>query len=156
MKKDGAESFGFLLHDAARLLRRRFEARGSEMGLSSAQWRLLVRLFREGEARQARLAELMEIEPISVSRLVDRMVQAGWVERRPDPRDRRVKIVAPSAAALQALSDIRAVADDIYDEAMAGLDAQARAALMAGLAAVVRNLSAGDPDCTGEQDDTGK
>ena len=61
MKSDGIENFGLLLHDSARLLRARFEAHGRELGLSSAQWRLLVRLKREGRATQARLAELMEI-----------------------------------------------------------------------------------------------
>ena len=77
MKQDMKNGLGFLLHDATRLLRKRFEARGSEYGLSSAQWRLLVKVVRERTATQARLAELMEIEPISVSRLVDRMEGPG-------------------------------------------------------------------------------
>ena len=67
MNSPALDGFGLLLHDAARLLRRRFEARGGEYGLSSAQWRLLVKLVREGRAAQSRLAELLEIEPISVS-----------------------------------------------------------------------------------------
>ena len=73
MKSAPIDQFGFLLHDAARLMRRRFELRGSEYGLSAAQWRALVRLVKFGPMPQARLADLLEIEPISVSRLVDRM-----------------------------------------------------------------------------------
>ena len=90
MKCDNTNTLGFLLHDATRLIRRRFELRGQAFGLSSAQWRLLVHLVREGSASQARIAELLEIEPISVSRLVDRMEQAGWVERRASRGDQRL------------------------------------------------------------------
>src|SRR3989338_3653906 len=87
------DQLGLLLHDAARLLRKRFEERAAHFGLSSAQWRLLVHVLRETLVSQARLADRLEIEPISVSRLVDRMEQAGWVTREPDPDDRRVRVI---------------------------------------------------------------
>lgn len=141
MKNEGIEKFGLLIHDTARLLRARFESHGRELGLSSAQWRLLVRLLREGRATQARLAELMEIEPISVSRLVTRMEQAGWVERQSDSRDRRIKQVVPTERTLRAFADIRSVAASVYDEAMAGLSDPERGALIAGLTVVLNNLS---------------
>lgn len=141
MKNEGIERFGLLLHDSARLLRARFEAHGRSLGLSSAQWRLLARLKREGRATQARLAELMEIEPISVSRLVTRMEEAGWVERQPDPNDRRIRMVVPTPKTLDALADIRSVAASVYDEAMAGLTQAERHALIAGLTVVLNNLS---------------
>lgn len=141
MKTEGIERFGLLVHDAARLLRARFEAHGRALGLSSAQWRLLVRLWREGRATQARLAELMEVEPISVSRLVTRMEQAGWVERQADPNDRRIRLVVPTARTLDALADIRSIAAGVYDEAMAGLKEGDRQVLIAGLTVVVDNLS---------------
>ena len=80
------DSLGILLHEAARAVRKAFERRVSRHGLSSAQWRMLVAVTKCAEATtQARLADLLEIEPISVSRLVDRMEASGWVERRPDP-----------------------------------------------------------------------
>ena len=135
------DNFGFLLTDATRLLRKRFEARGSAHGLSSSQWRLLANVVREGEATQARLAELLEIEPISVSRLVDRMEQAGWVERRADRADRRVRLVAPTARARDAYSTLKGMASEIYREAMDGLDEAQRSALIAALATIVENLS---------------
>ncbi len=141
MKNDRTENFGLLLHDTARLLRKQFEARGREMGLSSAQWRLLVRLWREGEATQARLADLMEVEPISVSRLVDRMVVAGWIERRPHPTDRRTNLIVPTARALRARDAIKEMAGEIYEAAMTGLTTQDRRQLMAMLTQVEANLS---------------
>ena len=141
MKNIDIDQFGFLLHDAARLLRRKFEQRGQEHGLSSAQWRLLVKVVRERTATQARLAELMEIEPISVSRLIDRMEQAGWVERQQHDSDRRVKLVVPTDKSLAAYSAIKAVAGDVYKDAMAGLDDNQKRALVSALATVVENLS---------------
>jgi MarR family transcriptional regulator for hemolysin len=141
MKSGSVEGFGLLIHSCQRLLRARFEAHGRSLGLSSAQWRLLVPLWKEGQATQSRLAELMEIEPISVSRLVTRMEQAGWVERRPDPHDRRIRVVVPTAKTLEAFADIRSVADGVYDEAMAGMPERDRQALIAGLRTVVNNLS---------------
>lgn len=140
MKTLKTNTLGFLLHDASRLLRRRFEARGQRHGLSSAQWRLLVHLAREGSASQARIAELLEIEPISVSRLVDRMEQAGWVERGSDPNDRRVRLLQPSQKAMDAFDEVRLIAGEIYDRALEGLDAGERALLMRGLETVVANL----------------
>ncbi|MGB8621375.1 MAG: MarR family transcriptional regulator [Paracoccaceae bacterium] len=144
MKNTTTDSLGFLLHDSARLLRRRFEARGGEHGLSAAQWRLLVHLARQGAAPQARLAQLLEVEPISVSRLLDRMEQGGWVKRRPDPNDRRVRMVHPTDKTLEAFASIKAVAGEVYDEALAGLTVEEREILMRGLKAIVANLGEGD------------
>ena len=79
MTSDGIDRLGFLIHDAQRLLRKRFEMRGAGYGLSAAQWRLLVRVVKDEGVPQARLAEILEIEPISVSRLLDRMEAGGWI-----------------------------------------------------------------------------
>ncbi|WP_245415261.1 MarR family winged helix-turn-helix transcriptional regulator [Hoeflea marina] len=141
MKQANIDQFGFLIHDVARMLRKRFEMRGQEHGLSSAQWRLLVRVVREQNATQARLAELMEIEPISVSRLIDRMEQAGWVRRCPHETDRRVKLVVPTDKSLAAYSAIKAMAGDVFQAAMAGLDEDQQQALVNALATVVENLA---------------
>jgi MarR family transcriptional regulator, transcriptional regulator for hemolysin len=145
MENHEQDSLGFLLHDAARLLRRRFEGRAADLGLSSAQWRLLVHLKRLGQATQARLAERLEIEPISVSRLVDRMAEAGWVTRAADPSDRRNKIVAPTPKTLKTFEDIRSVVSVVYDEALEGLSPEDRLTLCDGLARIIRNLSVTSP-----------
>lgn len=137
----GIEKLGLLLHDAARTMRKHFDERASALGLSSAQWRLLVNVLREGQATQARLAELLEIEPISVSRLVDRMEALDWVKREPHPTDRRVRIVIPTAKTQTAVVEIRAMANEVYAEALVGLTAAQRDVLVLGLNTIIRNLS---------------
>ena len=144
MPSDETDRLGFLLHDAARLLRRSFEKRAERHGLSSAQWRLVVRVFKEEGVTQARLAELLEIEPISVSRLIDRMEEAGWIERRTDPGDRRVRAIHLTAQSRQIFDDMRCVATDVYESALAGLDADTRRTTIRGLKAIIQNLSDDD------------
>ena len=82
-------SLGFLLADVSRLVRRRFDSRARGLGLTRAQWRVLAQLRRREGINQASLAEIMEIEPITLGRHIDRLVEKGFVERRPDPADRR-------------------------------------------------------------------
>lgn len=82
-------SLGFLLADVSRLVRRRFDWRARALGLTRAQWRVLAQLRRREGINQASLAEIMEIEPITLGRHIDRLVDKGFVERRADPADRR-------------------------------------------------------------------
>jgi len=135
------ESLGFLLTDATRVLRRRFEQRAAELGLSSAQWRVLVHLMRRGPLSQARLSEFLEIEPISVSRLIDRMQEAGWVGREPDPTDRRVKLVVPERKAYATFENARQIADELYERALAGFPPGALETLTDALRRIIINLS---------------
>jgi DNA-binding MarR family transcriptional regulator len=138
------DRLGFLVHDVARLLRKRFEARATEHGLSSAQWRLLVRVAKDEGISQARLAELLEIEPISVSRLLDRMEEGGWVERRPDAADRRVRMVFPTDKAREAFGKIKSIAGVIYEEALAGVSEGDRRVLIGALDTMTANLADDD------------
>lgn len=150
MKTRDKWPLGLLLHDAARALRRRFDLRATELGLSTAQWRLLVHLFRCGRISQARLAERLEIEPISVSRLIDRMAELGWVVREPDPNDRRSRIVVPTEKAQAAYAQGLVIADGVYEEAMQGLPDDQRHAMIASLRQVIANLAeeaTGDGGC---------
>jgi len=144
MKKTSIEDLGILIHDSGRLMRKNFEQRGQAYGLSSAQWRLLVRVVREQNPTQARLAELMEIEPISVSRLIDRMEQGGWVKRCAHETDRRVNRVVPTDKSVAAYSKIKAVAGDVFEDALHGVDETQRQVLMTALATMITNLSADD------------
>lgn len=148
MNTDGIERLGFLIHDSARVLRKRFEAKGSAYGLSAAQWRLMVVLVKEEGVAQARLAELLEIEPISVSRLLDRMEEGGWIERRPDASDRRVRMIFPTDKSRQAFAAIKSVAGEVYDAALAGLTDDEKRVLVKALGAIITNLADGDaPAC---------
>ncbi|TKT74859.1 MarR family transcriptional regulator [Aquamicrobium sp. LC103] len=144
MNTERVEGLGLLVHDAARLMRRRFEESASGHGLSAAQWRLLVRLVKAEGVAQARLAALLEIEPISVSRLLDRMEEGGWIERRPDPSDRRVRTVFATDKSREAFAEVKGMASDIYDEALAGLSAEERRTLINGLRTLISNLSDGE------------
>jgi DNA-binding MarR family transcriptional regulator len=144
MSSDGTERLGFLIHDAQRLLRKRFEAGAARYGLSTAQWRLLARLVKDEGSTQARLAEFLEIEPISVSRLVDRMEASGWVMRKQDAGDRRVRMIFPTAKSRDAFASVKAIAGDIYNEALTGLSGAERRALISGLEKLVDNLGAGE------------
>jgi DNA-binding MarR family transcriptional regulator len=109
------ERFGLLLHDAARAFRRRFEEATVGYGLSATQWRVLGLILREGPMQQGQLAERLDVEPISVSRLVDRMERAGWVRRCADPKDRRARIVIASDHALETVAQVKHVAEDLTE-----------------------------------------
>ena len=141
---DGTDRLGFLSHDAQRLLRKRFEIRGAEYGLSAAQWRLLVRVVKDEGVPQARLAEILEIEPISVSRLLDRMEAGGWISRQQDASDRRVRMIFPTNKSRKVFVAIKSVAGEVYEEALSGLPVDGRRALIDGLSRIVENLSDGD------------
>ena len=80
----------FLLHDVARLLRVDADKRARSHGMTRAQWGILIWLERQPGITQKELSELLEVEPITVARLIDRLEARGMVERRPDPRDRRI------------------------------------------------------------------
>lgn len=139
--KTNTPTLGPLLHDAARLIRRRFEQHTADLGLSSAQWRLLIHVLREERVSQARLAERLEIEPISVSRLLDRMEQAGWIAREADPQDRRVRQIVATKAALDIKDSLYRSADEVYAEAMTGLPPALRQSLISTLITLNNNLS---------------
>src|SRR5216683_818956 len=84
-------SFGFLVNDVARLFGRRFDHNGRRLGLTRAQCRTLGYLARNEGINQAGMADLLEIRPMTLVRQIDRMEEAGWIERRPDPTDRRAR-----------------------------------------------------------------
>ena len=136
-----SNELGPLVHVAARLIRKRFEQQATEYGLSSAQWRLLIHVIKQGAVPQARLSELLEIEPISVSRLVDRMEAAGWVAREADPTDRRVKNIVATPRTLAVSGDLRDLVSRVYIDALAGIAPAEQAILLNGLATISENLT---------------
>src|SRR5712672_4409207 len=84
-----SSTLDFLLHDVARLLRKRFEQNARGSGLTRSQWQVLTYLARNEGISQSGLADLLEIEPITLGRIVDKLQTRGLIERRPDPSDRR-------------------------------------------------------------------
>lgn len=143
-------AFGFLLHDIARLLRKRFDQRARGLGLTRAQWQVLVHLARHEGINQSGLAEILEVEPITLGRLIDRMEEAGWVERRPHPSDRRVRLLYMTAKAQPVFAEMRAIGDQVKGEALAGLTQEERERLLATLLTIRTNLSDRNDDSAGD------
>lgn len=141
MPYDPERSFGFLLHDIARLLRKKFDQRARALGLSRSQWQVLVHLSRHEGIHQSGLAEILEIENITLGRLIDRMEEAGWVERRPDANDRRVRLLFTTEKVMPVMERVRAIAEELRNEALAGLPPAERDRLIETLMAVRANLS---------------
>lgn len=90
MKKiDPNSSIGILLYEVSRLLRRDFTSRVEELGLTQVQWRTLTYLRRDEGCNNTTLADYLEVRPITLTRVIDKLQEKGWVERRPHPLDRR-------------------------------------------------------------------
>ncbi|HMQ19608.1 MAG TPA: MarR family transcriptional regulator [Sphingopyxis sp.] len=136
-----SENIGFLLNDAARLFRRAFNARTRDSGITALQWRLMIYLRRFEGIRQGPLAELIEVEPITLSRMVDRLAEAGLVERRADPTDRRAWLLHLTPRADALLDGMRATTAALSEEATEGLSAAERKQLAALVERVRSNLS---------------
>ncbi len=112
----------FLLHDVARLLRVESDKRARLHGMTRAQWAILIWLERQPGISQKELSEILEVEPITVARLIDRLEARGMVERRPDPRDRRIwrlHLLRPARDVLHEIDDHRA---DMTRMVTAGID----------------------------------
>jgi DNA-binding MarR family transcriptional regulator len=138
------DSLGFLLNDIARLMRKRFDVRARRIGVTRAQWHTLSVLKRNEGCNQGMLADLLEVEPITVGRMIDRLEDAGLVERRRDPADRRVWRIHLTDKAQPILIELRNIADTMIDEVMEGVDPQDRIRMHAALRALRTNLLADD------------
>lgn len=136
-----SDSLGFLISDVSRLLRRRFDERARAIGVTRAQWRTLVTLSRNEGINQGGLADLLEVEPITLCRMVDRLAEAGLVERRRDPADRRAWRIYLTDAARPLLHQLREIADDMLGQALAGISEPRQAAFIDTLNDLRANLS---------------
>lgn len=152
MPYDPERSFGFLLHDVARLLRKRFDQRARALGLSRSQWQVLAHLLRHEGINQSGLAEILEIENITLGRLIDRMEEAGWVDRRPDPKDRRARLLYMTQKVAPMMERMRALAEETRNEALEGLPPEQRETLIDLLTHVRANISerGGQPRAAGD------
>lgn len=135
------DSLGFLLADVSRLMRRAFAARLKSRPLTLAQARALVYVSRQEGLRQVELAQLLEVRPITLARLVDQLCAGRLVERRADPADRRAYKLFLRPAAGPLLAEIGRVAASVRARALRGLDERAAAAVLAGLRHMRGNLS---------------
>jgi len=120
VKRD-SPTLGFLLHEVARLLRKRFEQVARDFGLTRSQWQALSYLAQHEGINQSGLAELLDIEPITLSRILDRLEACELVERHRDPSDRRVRILRLAPAARLKLMRARKFGEITRSEALNGL-----------------------------------
>jgi len=127
--------------ETAHSVRRAFDRRALKLGVTRAQWRLMLRLAASPLLRQVEVAELLDIEPITLCRIVDRLEEAGLVERHRDPSDRRAWLLKLTTSAEPLLEKLRAIATDLSAKAFEGLEMAQIDALRSGLARIRDNLS---------------
>jgi MarR family transcriptional regulator, transcriptional regulator for hemolysin len=139
--EDRLRNFGFLLKEVTRRYVNRFEVRAAEIPLNLAQAKALVRLEKNEGVSQARLAELAEVDPMTMVRILDRMEAEGVVERRPDPADRRARRLYLTAKAKPILSEIWRLSDEIRAEVFAGVSKSERERFMDVLERLYANIS---------------
>jgi DNA-binding MarR family transcriptional regulator len=133
--------FGFVLHDVARLLRKTLDGYARDLKLTQAQWRTLTHLSRMQGCRQADLAETLEVRPITLARLIDKLEKSALVERRRHPTDRRAVQLYLTDAGETILKKLMSMAEVISEHAMTGLNEGERKRLLTSLMAMRDNLT---------------
>jgi MarR family transcriptional regulator for hemolysin len=144
---------GFLLADVSRLLRRDFDRRVRDLAMTQAQWRALAHLSRDEGINQATLAERLEVKPITLARLIDRMQAAGWVRREADTTDRRAVRLFLTPKSKPILEQLQVRADEAIDALTVGIAVNDRRQFIATLEAMKTNLIANE---SAEEADPGK
>jgi MarR family transcriptional regulator, transcriptional regulator for hemolysin len=130
----------FNLMDVARMMRTYADQRARQFGISRAQWGVLVRLDRQEGLKQSELAEILDLQPISLTRLLDRLAENELIERRPDPNDRRANRLYLKPAARPLLDKLGKLGAEMMEEVMAGLDRKANERLLRDLGLMKDNL----------------
>ena len=133
--------FGFLVHDISRMLRKRFDRRARDIGLTKSQWIVLAHLARHEGIHQGGLADILELEPATLARHLDRLEDTGWIERRPDPSDRRAWRLHLTGKATPVLEKMGDLVEIVTREALAGLGREERERLQAQLLTIRANLT---------------
>ena len=144
MAKTEDISFGYLLNDVTLLFRKHFDRRAVKFGLTRAQWRATKMLYHREGLRQTELAEYLEMEPIAVGRVIDRLQAAGFVERRPDPKDRRAWRLYPTEQARGVIADMEDIARGLRRDSTQGIAPEELEQCMAVINRIKENLQALD------------
>src|SRR5690348_6746944 len=128
--------------DVARMLKTYADQRARQFGISRAQWTVLMRLDRFEGLKQSELAEILDLSPISLTRLLDRLAENGLIERRADPNDRRANRLYLTPAARPLLEQLAKLGNDMMDTVLDGLDGKANERLLRDLTLMKDNLRA--------------
>jgi len=146
--KDGSDmphtrsrrELAFAINDVARLLRTNADQKAAQFGMTRAKWAVLARLDRFEGLKQNELAEMLDLQPISLTRLLDGLSENGLIERRSDPKDRRAKRLFLTPAARPLLDRLSELGEDLMTTALAGLDQSEASALLTSLTTIKENL----------------
>lgn len=139
---DQHSELGLLLHDVAHLLAKRFEQRARNLGLTGRQWQAIAFLSRYEGINQTQLADLLEIEPITLVRMLDRLAERDLIERRQKPNDRRTWLLFLKEAAHPFLVAAKPLGDATRAEALTGVSDEDRDRLLQTLTLMKTNLTA--------------
>ena len=148
-------TFGFLLKDISRRYVHRFEERARALGLTLPQCRVLVQLSMREGVSQAELAELADLEPMTLVRVLDRMEADGWVKRRSDPSDRRARCLYLTAAGRPLVADVWRLVDLTRSESVAGLTPEQTGDFITYMETIRGNLAAAAPIAASPADGRG-
>jgi MarR family transcriptional regulator for hemolysin len=132
--------FAFVLNDVARLLRTYADQRARRFGMTRAQWAVLARLEHAEGLKQSELAEMLDLQPITLTRLVDRLCANGLIERRADPNDRRAKRLYLTPLARPLMDRLAELGQDMMGTVLEGLDTTAVERMTAELSLAKDNL----------------
>ena len=128
--------------DVARMLKTYADQRARQFGISRAQWTVLVRLDRCEGLKQSELADMLDLQPISLTRLLDRLAGNGLIERRPDPNDRRANRLYLTPAARPLIEELSHLGEDMMTTVLEGIDDASREQLLRELGVMKDNLRA--------------
>src|SRR5215471_14418532 len=130
----------FSINDVARLLRTHADQKAAQFGMTRAKWAVLSRLDRFEGLKQNELADMLDLQPITLTRLLDRLSENGLIERRADPDDRRANRLYLTPAARPLLEQLGELGEELMTTALAGVDRDSIERMVAQLATVKENL----------------
>jgi len=133
---------GYRLADNSRQLRRLFDDRVRSLGITGPQARLLLSLERHPDQIQAFYAERLEIEPITLTRIVDRLEDAGWIARQADPADRRARILHLTEKSRGIVTRLRVSVEGLFEDILEGFEPAERQLFAQMLERIAANLAA--------------
>lgn len=130
----------FMINEVARLLRTFADQEARQFGMTRAQWAVLARLERHEGLKQAELADMLDMQPISLTRLVDRLADSGLIERRSDPTDRRAKRLYLTEAAKPVMERLDALGEQLAGNVLGDISPSDIEQMLRGLGDIKTNL----------------
>ncbi|MCX5517670.1 MarR family transcriptional regulator [Kaistia defluvii] len=132
---------GFLINDVARLVRRAFDQKGQSCNLTRAQWQVMAYLFHNEGSNQASVADALDVEPITLSRHIDRLEAMGYVARVPDPSDRRARRLHLTESVRPLLDQMKIIGNEVIATALEGISEQESEILIDLLSRIRSNMT---------------